>query len=282
MPPLDEALAKKFGHDGMGLQFNPRYKERQDIPQSVRVGKDGLLEFVEGFSEAAIIKGKAEGLPEASGLGHEARPVISQAVEVVGGGTQTTEVEIFYGTEHPHEYGSQQLGQTAHSLMRKGASGITKGNGDVEEGSLVRKMNGKAQRSAPPPQRRFECTFLLASLVCLMFCVIPILIPVLVVASAQPPHAVPPPGAGGYGRPPSNPTSYPSSAHYSGRPFQYSSYRGESRLPARSRASDLLGNLHEAQTISSPTHSITIDMASLPSNSSNGAQSQRLWSDRYI
>jgi hypothetical protein len=95
MPPLDETLAKRFGHDGQGLQFNQRYKERSDIKQSVRVGNDGLLTFVEGYSEAAIIKGKAQGLPEANKYGHEDEPVITQTIEL-GDNIKTVEVELFY------------------------------------------------------------------------------------------------------------------------------------------------------------------------------------------
>ena len=159
MPPLDEALAKRFGHDGQGLQFDPRYKERSDIKQSVRVGNDGLLTFVEGYSEAAIIKGKAQGLPEANKYGHEDEPVITQTVDL-GGDIEDVEVELFYGSEHPHEYGRQQLGQNAHSVKRK-ATGITKANGASENGDLVSKSGGKTQRSAPPPQRRFERSCLL-------------------------------------------------------------------------------------------------------------------------
>jgi hypothetical protein len=295
MPPLDETLAKRFGHDGQGLQFNQRYKERSDIKQSVRVGNDGLLTFVEGYSEAAIIKGKAQGLPGANKYGHEDEPVITQTVDL-GGDIEDVEVELFYGSEHPHEYGRQQLGQNAHSVKRK-ATGITKANGASENGDLVSKSGGKTQRSAPPPQRRFEGSCLFFTSVCMSdsLCDTHGVIMCMMMIVASPGAIGRSPVEGGSGRPPSNPTSYqppnppndfpeygrqqllPSPSQYVSRPFQYSSYRGDGRLPEYSHASFLLGNLRDAQTISSPTHSITIDMASLP-----GSQPNRLWSDRYI
>ena len=47
MPPLDAKLAAKFGHDGMGLQFDPKYnptiRQQTEFKRSVRLGDDGLL-----------------------------------------------------------------------------------------------------------------------------------------------------------------------------------------------------------------------------------------------
>jgi len=82
MPALDEGLAKRFGHDGLGLQFDPHYTHRTDCLQSVQIGPDQLLMFVEGFSEAAVIKGKAQG-KSADGLGHDDAPSMPQTIQVL-------------------------------------------------------------------------------------------------------------------------------------------------------------------------------------------------------
>jgi hypothetical protein len=51
MPALDAKLASKFGHDGMGLSFDPKYnpkiREQTALKQSVYVGEDGLIRSVQ-------------------------------------------------------------------------------------------------------------------------------------------------------------------------------------------------------------------------------------------
>ena len=53
--PLD---ASRFGHDGQGLQFDPKFNK--DIPpfpeQTVKINEEGLIEFMDGFNEANIIQ----------------------------------------------------------------------------------------------------------------------------------------------------------------------------------------------------------------------------------
>lgn len=58
MPPLDKKLAAKFGHDGLGLQFNPAYnpkiRQQTELRQSVCVGPDGLIRCVIEECETSV------------------------------------------------------------------------------------------------------------------------------------------------------------------------------------------------------------------------------------
>ena len=48
MEPLNKHLADRFGHDGQGADFNPRYSSQQTAVQTVMVSQDNLIEFMPG------------------------------------------------------------------------------------------------------------------------------------------------------------------------------------------------------------------------------------------
>ena len=48
MEPLNKHLADRFGHDGQGADFNPRYSSQQTAVQTVMVNQDNLIEFMPG------------------------------------------------------------------------------------------------------------------------------------------------------------------------------------------------------------------------------------------
>ena len=57
VPPLKQNLAKKFGHDGQGVDFDAKYLANPSpLKQSVTVNGDGLVEWMPGYSESAVIR----------------------------------------------------------------------------------------------------------------------------------------------------------------------------------------------------------------------------------
>jgi len=126
--PLPQALANKFGHDGLGADYNPRYSSQKQAVQSVQVSNNGLIEFMPGYTEAGIIQGRAIAGPvdanAFSSLSHDDAPVLFQKPLVEGLEDEVIS-EIFYGSEHPHAYGhtSEKLKSPIQMLLQ--ASGIT-------------------------------------------------------------------------------------------------------------------------------------------------------------
>ena len=48
MQPLDAHLANRFGHDGQGFDYNPRFSKQLSAVQTVKLNQDNLIEFMPG------------------------------------------------------------------------------------------------------------------------------------------------------------------------------------------------------------------------------------------
>ena len=48
MQPLDAHLANRFGHDGQGFDYNPRFSNQLSAVQTVKLNQDNLIEFMPG------------------------------------------------------------------------------------------------------------------------------------------------------------------------------------------------------------------------------------------
>jgi len=137
--PLAKNLANKFGHDGQGSDYNPRYSTQETAQQSVKVEDNGLLVFMPGYTEKGIISKQANSAsdPKFGKMKHEHAPILKQKSAVVGMEDELT-AELFYGTEHPHNFGrkSDTLKSPIERTLQ--ASGITAKSSKVNKTPTMR------------------------------------------------------------------------------------------------------------------------------------------------